>query len=93
MREIRRAYRIWLLGDAFGEPFPQTLDGVRSVGDHPEHHVHRASGVRGVVVGTAAKLGRTPIPVRGVAPEQAGQGRVVGETDDDVEVPDAALAA
>jgi len=31
--------------------------------------------------------------VCGVAPEQAGQGRVVGETDDDVEIPDAALAA
>src|SRR6266487_4515927 len=93
MREIRRAYGVWLLGDAFAEPFPQTLDWVRSVGDHPEHHVHRASGVGRVVVGAAAKLGWTPIPVRGVAPEQTGQGWVVGETDDDVEVPDATLAA
>jgi hypothetical protein len=31
--------------------------------------------------------------VRGVAPEQAGQGSVIGETYDDVEVPDAALVA
>ncbi len=78
---------------ACGQPLSQPSDRAGAVGDDPEGDIDSAAGVFRWVVRAAPELGGTPIPGNDHAAEKAGQARVFGEADNDVEVPDPPAAA
>jgi hypothetical protein len=93
VREVGLAHRVRMLLGPSRQPPAQPLDRLRHVWDHPELHVDRPARVPRRVVRAASELGRAPVPRYDLASQQARQARPVDEADDDVDVPDATLAA
>ena len=76
-----------------GQPLLQPSDRAGAVRDDPEGDIDSAAGIFRRVVRAAPEFGWTPIPGDDHAAEKAGQARVFGEADNDVEVPNPPAAA